>query len=74
MQQVNLFKPKPGPKRSPNIGAVRRSYDAANRAAAQVILEDTAKYGGEGSGAVQWARLCLKRLATDEAISDFWAK
>ena len=32
-------------------------YDRNNRKAASIILADIQKYGGEGSGTVQWASL-----------------
>jgi hypothetical protein len=37
--------------------SARAGYDRQNELAARVILANTAKYGGEGSLAVQWARL-----------------
>jgi hypothetical protein len=39
-----------------------KRYDRQNAEAAEVILKDITKYGGEGSGAVQWASLVLRRL------------
>lgn len=40
---------------------ITERYDAANPEAALVILADTAKYGGEGSHMVIWARLVIER-------------
>jgi hypothetical protein len=47
------------------VGTVRAHFERQNAEAAGVILADIEKYGGEGSGAVQWARLCLARLQSD---------
>jgi hypothetical protein len=40
--------------------ALRDRYRAGNQAAAELILSDPAKHGGEGALAVQWARLVVK--------------
>lgn len=32
------------------------NYDKTNRAAALLVIEDPARYGGEESGLVRWAR------------------
>ena len=48
---------------------VRAQYDQQNEQAAVLILRDVAKYGGEESGVVPWARLCLQRIARQEAES-----
>jgi hypothetical protein len=61
MRQLRLFASRTGPQRAQNAKSAKKGYDEANIAAARIILEDVARYG-EGSGAVQWARACLKRL------------
>jgi hypothetical protein len=35
---------------------------AANRQAAELILRDVLKYGGEQAALVQWARFLLRKL------------
>ena len=35
----------------------RRAYAADNEQAAHIVLQDVAKYGGEGAGLVIWARM-----------------
>ena len=40
---------------------VRADAEASNRTAAAVILENPARYGGEGVGLVRWARLVTSR-------------
>jgi hypothetical protein len=35
-------------------------YTAAQRAAAEAVLEDPERYGGEGSALVRWARLATR--------------
>ncbi len=37
-------------------------YREQNEQAAKIILQDVEKHGGEGSGSVVWARLCLARI------------
>jgi hypothetical protein len=44
-------------KRAPNVRSARDGFDRANQDAAQVILMDIARYGGEGSLMVTWARM-----------------
>jgi hypothetical protein len=44
------------------VSLARAGYDMQNLEAAAVILADITKFGGEGSGAVQWARLVVERL------------
>jgi hypothetical protein len=46
----------------PTILTKRRAHDAANEQAAQIILANVEKCGGEGSAQVQWARLVVERL------------
>jgi hypothetical protein len=50
-------------RRAPSARSAREGFTAANRAAADIILASEAKYGGEGSGLVQWARLVIERAA-----------
>jgi hypothetical protein len=50
------LKPNFRPKRA------RARFDAANLQAAEVLLADVPKYGGEQSGAVQWAQAVMRRL------------
>ncbi len=42
--------------------SVRAKYDQQNEQAARIILQNVAKHGGEDSGMVVWARLCLARI------------
>jgi hypothetical protein len=42
-------------------------YDATNREAAEIILGNVAKYGGETAGVVVWARAVLRRLKDERA-------
>ncbi len=44
-------------------------FDAQNAEAARIILQDIAKYGGEGSGPVRWARLVMARLEPERAAA-----
>jgi hypothetical protein len=39
----------------------RSAFEAGNRAAAEIILADVAKHGGEGALVVLWARRVLQR-------------
>ena len=39
----------------------RRAYAVDNEQAAHIVLQDVAKYGGEGAGLVQWARLLIEK-------------
>ena len=58
--QFKLFRP------IPTARAVRNKvnrYAEQNREAAEVILQDQARYGGPESGAVRWARAFLAREA-----------
>ena len=43
-------------KRKQTVSRARTGYQAQNEQAAGIILQDVAKYGGEGAGLVQWAR------------------
>lgn len=45
-----------------SVSSKRAGYDRDNRAAAKIILSSIQRYGGEQSGLVRWARLCLCRL------------
>jgi hypothetical protein len=38
-------------------------HDASNRIAANAILEDTERYGGESAALVRWSRAFLARVA-----------
>ncbi len=38
-------------------------HDASNRIAANAILEDPERYGGESAGLVRWSRAFLARAA-----------
>jgi hypothetical protein len=42
-------------------------HDDNNLIAAQIIMGDIEKYGGEGSGLVLWADIFLKRMAKQRA-------
>lgn len=48
------------------VKSVRAQFDATNLEAAKIILQDPATYPA-GSGAAQWARLCLARLEREQA-------
>ena len=61
-QQGNLF-PRPKQCRQQAAGADR--YVNGNRAAAELILSDAAKHGGEQSLMVRWARLVLAGSAPE---------
>jgi hypothetical protein len=52
-------KPKHPRRRDRNPGA-RDFYAKGNREAAEIILQDVERYGGECSLLVQWARLFLE--------------
>lgn len=39
-------------------------YERDNRECAAIILADAGKYGGEGSCAIEWARLVLSKPKT----------
>jgi hypothetical protein len=39
-----------------------QTFNRANEESAQIILSDAERFGGEGSGAVRWARTFLERL------------
>ena len=39
------------------VSRARTGYQWQNEQAAGIILQDIARYGGEGAGLVQWARL-----------------
>jgi hypothetical protein len=43
------------------VSRVRAGYQQANEQAAGIVLQDIAKYGGEGAGLVIWARMVLQR-------------
>lgn len=47
--------------RPESLMQARRAFDKTNRQAAEIILGDVSKHGGEQSGAVQWARTFLAR-------------
>ena len=43
------------------VSRVRATYQQANEQAAHIVLQDVAKYGGEGAGLVIWAHMILQR-------------
>jgi len=49
-------------------------YDAANLAAAAIVLEDVAKYGGEQAALVQWARTIMAQVPVDVAPGPLFAE
>jgi hypothetical protein len=51
------------------VKSVRAMYDQQNEACARLILQDLERYGGEGAGAVVWARLCLARIERERLES-----
>ena len=48
-------------RRPPAARSAREGFAAANTRAAAVILADIERYGGEGAGLVQWARLLIEK-------------
>lgn len=54
--------------RKPKSGSILRNpYDKQNLQAAEIILTNVEKYGGEGAGVVLWAHSCLRRLREEKA-------
>jgi hypothetical protein len=53
-QQRNLFPPAPRKRTRSSM-----LYASQNRHAAAVVLSDVAKYGGQGAGLVEWARVVI---------------
>ncbi len=54
--------------RKPKAGSMLRNpHDKQNLQAAEIILTNVEKYGGEGAGVVLWARACLRRLREEKA-------
>jgi hypothetical protein len=49
---------------------VQAQYDAQNAEAAEIILREIERYGGEQSGAVQWARLFMARTGHQMTTGD----
>ncbi len=47
-----------------SIARQRKQFEEGNKRAALVILSDVARYGGDGAGLVQWARLVAPMAAT----------
>jgi hypothetical protein len=43
--------------RPPSVRSARATHQQANEQVAHIVLQDVAKYGGEGAGLVQWARM-----------------
>ncbi len=61
MSQLGFDFPKP--KREPKLLKVKQdAYDAANVEAAQIILADPEKYGGEEGLMVRCSRLTMERI------------
>jgi PDZ domain-containing secreted protein len=46
------------------------AHDAANRAAAEVILGDVEKYGGPSAGLVLWAQHIVQRLGEESPTQE----
>ena len=48
------------------VSRARTGYQRQNEQAAGIVLQDVARYGGEGAGLVQWVRLieanCVRRI------------
>jgi len=44
-------------------------FDRENQESARIILADVPRYGGEGSGAVLWARAFLARIGEQTTIA-----
>ena len=49
--------------------AKAEGYFEANRVAAEIIVSDVEKHGGEGAGLVQWARRVLQRETDKQAAA-----
>ena len=60
MRQRPLF--PPAPKRRRSALTISNSFDELNLYNARLVLADPAKYGGEASGMVIWARMVIRRL------------
>jgi hypothetical protein len=59
----------PRPARKPKSRAMfTNTYDKQNLQAAEIILTNIEKYGGEGAGLVLWARAFLRRIREEKAV------
>lgn len=47
-----------------SIARQRQQFEQGNKRAALVILSDVARYGGDGAGLVQWARMVAPMAAS----------
>ena len=60
---------RPGRGRKNNLSVTER-FDQQNRDCAEIILADVLNYGGDESGAVQWARLFMDRTGTVGSVGE----
>ena len=66
MKQRALFPHRP--QNGQTRARLADRFAAGNRDAAEIIWRDAARYGGDGSLMVIWARLVLRRAAEWELV------